>query len=248
MSFPVSIQGRNGDQYRNSTGSSGLPLGSVMQLPDGREYVFAKAAATEIATGRVCQESAVVATDDVDLVVPDDEAIGQTKVTLTMQTVLAANHYQQGYLHVEQGTGLGYCYKIKSHPAETTGSGSCEFTLEDEDALRVAWVAGDTTCGLRLHPCDAVIIAPIDGSATGCVVGVTNRVVSASRYCWLQTKGIASVLTQGTVVLGMKVVRSTSTPGAVAPHITTGDDSSTIGVVSVIAANAEHSLINLDIR
>lgn len=249
MSFPVTIQGRNGDQFANRATSS-IPLGTRMMLPDGREFVHAKAGAVALDPGKLMQEPVVTSGHTKDLAVAVAAAVGDTTVTITnATTAITANMYAQGYLFVNDVTGEGHCYKIKSHPAESTGSGSCVITLEDEDALQVALTISSQV-GLRKHECDSVIVAPT--TFTGIVVGATVCDVTIGYYCWLQTDGSAAILTNGTAVLGKAVSRSGTTPGAVDVRPVNSNDNDgqeqTIGTVRSVGGSTEYSLIRLAIE
>ena len=48
----------------------------------------------------------------------------------TVGTDLTANQYQEGYLYVNDGTGQGQSWKVKSHPAhDHSDDASCEITV-----------------------------------------------------------------------------------------------------------------------
>ena len=241
------IWGSEGMQYANREFQGSAPLGLTMKFLDGREFVYSQAGGTGLTAGAVQQQAVVVATDIIDLAVPSAEAIGATKVGVTMQSVLTANYYKEGSLFTNTAVGAGYNYKIKSHPADTTGTAEVEFTLEEGSALRVAWDA-TTKVGLRKHPNDAVIIAP--AAETGCVVGVAMRVVTTLYYCWLQKKGFCAVLTNGAVVVGEGVVRGATTPGSVDAYNESSGATNAlpIGDVMSVGGSTEYSLINLNIQ
>jgi len=250
MSFPGRIEGRNGDQFRNSVGAEKLLLGTIMEFPDGREFVFARAGATQLEVARLMQQAVVVSGHEVDLAVAVAAAIGDVTVTLTNSTTaITLDEYAQGYLIVNDAgadAGDGQYFKIKSHPAESTGSGSIVITLEDEDGLRVA-LTTNAQCGLRRHPCDDVLVAPT--TFTGALVGVTQNVVTAANFCWLQTKRTTSLLTNGTVIVGLHVTRSATTPGACDVYPLNSVDGSgqqpMVGDVESVGATTEFSLVNL---
>jgi len=245
MSITNRILGSEGMQFTVSSDKKGQ-LGSIMEFVDGREFVYARAGAVALTAGTLQQQAVAVTTDIKDLAVPSAEVIGATKVGVTMQTVLTANYYQDGYLFTNDATGEGYLYRIKSHPADATGAAEVEFTLEEGSALRVAWDA-TTEVGLRKHKCDSVVIAPT--AETGALVGLSVRAVTANYYCWLQTKGPAVVLTNGTVVVGEPVTRSATTPGAVDPYNEDGTSNLLpIGDVMSVGGTTEYSLIDLKLK
>jgi len=249
MSFPLKIQGTWGQQFQTTVAKK-LPFGTVMELPDGREFVYARNGSVELAAGRVCQQAVVVSGHEKDLV-PAATAIGATTVSLTnATTAITANMYAEGSLWISDGPGEGYVYHIKSNPAEATGSAACIFTLEEDDAIQVALVAATSKVGLRKNKCDGVLVAPT--TFTGVVVGVTSCVVAASYYCWLLIKGCASVLTNGTVISGKAVNRSETTAGAVDVYPLNSSDTSgqqpMLGFVETVAATTNYSLVNFNIK
>lgn len=247
MSFPVTIEGRNGDQFRTTVGQK-LPLGTIMKLPDGREFIYAKAGAVDLAAGRVMQQAVVVSGHGTDIVIAAAAAIGATTVTITNNTTaIAANDYKEGYLFVNDEAGEGYEYKIKSNPA-AGATASCILTLEDEDAILVALTVVSQV-GLRKHPCDGVIVAPT--TVTGIVVGVSQSVVTAAYYCWLLRKGAKAVLTNGTVIRGLGVCSSGTTAGAVDVYplnsVGASGQEVMLGQVLTVGATAEYSLVDFKI-
>ncbi len=249
MSFSNVVYGSEGMQFGVSANKSS-PLGNIMILPDGSEYVYARAGGVALDVGKLMQQAVVVTGHTKDLSVAADAAIGATKVTLTNSTTaITANMYAEGYMYVNDATGEGYRYKIKSHPAESTGSGTVVITLEEGSALRVALTASVSEVGLRKHKADAVLVAPT--SFTGVIVGATVRAVPLDYYCWLQKKGTAVLLTNGTVIKGMLVTRSATTPGAIDVYPLNSSDNDgqqpPIGTVESVAASTEYSLVNLNI-
>ena len=241
------IWGSEGMQYANREFQGSTPLGVTMQLLDGQEFVYSKAGGTGLTAGAVQQQAVVISGHDVNLVPTATLAVGETTITLTNSTTaITANQYKEGYLWVNDVDGEGYSYKIKSNLAESTGSGTATFTLEEGSGLRVA-LTTSSKVGLRVHPTSSVIIAPT--AETGSVVGVAVRVVTTLYYCWLQTKGPAAVLTNGSLIVGEGVTRSITTPGAVDPYNGDGTGNMlTIGDVMAVGASTQYSLIDLHIR
>lgn len=246
-SFDNTIWGSEGMQYLNEENKN-HPFGTMLKFIDGQEFIYAQAGGLALAAGTLQQQAVVVSGHEADLAVPTARSVGDTTVTLTNSTTaITANQYAEGYLFVNDagaGTGEGYKYKIKSNLAESTGSGVATFVFEEGSALRIAWTTA-TQCGLRKYPTDETLIAPT--AETGVLVGVAVRVVTANFYCWLQKKGPCVVLTNGTLVKGSQVSRSTTTPGAV--DTLNGDGTvPNIGECMSIGGSTEYSLISLDIR
>lgn len=213
------------------------PLGAKWPLADGREFIYCKDGGSGQATGTLLQTAAPEA-NHLNKTVAVAAAIGDTTVTVNIvATAVTANQYAEGWLHINDATGEGYAYKIRSHPA-ASASATCVFTLYD--AIRVALVADTSEYTLTKHRCADVIVFPT--TQTGAPVGFTTHVVTASYYFWAQRKGELAVLTNGAVVVGNDVIPSTGVAGAVMAG-GTNDIVGAVGRVMQVNADTEYSLI-----
>lgn len=239
MSFPTRLYGRHGTVLAESA-TKKYPLGTPLELPDGRVYRYTRAGGTALDIGKLMQEAVVITGHTCDQAAAA-AVIGATQVTVTLVTNnVTVNQYAEGYLFIDSGPGAGQMCTIKSHPA-AAATATCVFTLEDEDALTVALtIASDV--GLRKNLWDGAIVFPT--TITGAPVGVTPRAVTEDYYCWLQTWGPAAVLTAGVLVRGNNVVPMT-TAGAVGPSA--GDLFPVVGVCMSVAPTTEYSLVYLTI-
>lgn len=260
MSFPSLIHMNEGEQFSEYTDQR-WPLGQKAALPDGREYRYALIGGVNIATGKLTQAEVPGANFD-ELAVPAAEALGQTVLTITNGATTAVKDlFAEGYVNVEDDTGEGYLYKIKSSAAELAGSAPIDITIENSrrnvvtgaaegtKGLMLAWTTL-TTVGLTKSPFRDVIIHPSPNTAV--LTGVTPRPLTAARYGWLQVRGPASVLVQGTHVIGLSVQPSSSADGAVTPFtLTEGTPNTEItpvcGDCMEVAATTEHGLVNLKV-
>lgn len=193
-----------------------LPLGTVLLLGDGREFVYCWNAAVALLPGRLIQ-SAAGTSDHLDMVT-DTVASGETVVTPTLgATAVTLNEFAEGTLIVSNNTGdiglTGNQYLIASHPA-ASGTATCAVTLSE--ALVQGIVDADQTT-LVLNKYAEVIIHP--GPPTSSLIGVPLLDITASHYFWCLTKGICGILTEGTLVTGNPVVNGDNTPGAVSPWV-----------------------------
>uniref|UniRef100_A0A6M3XUV5 Uncharacterized protein n=1 Tax=viral metagenome TaxID=1070528 RepID=A0A6M3XUV5_9ZZZZ len=246
MSFATMIQGTEGLQFEH-TADKRHPFGVAMVFTDGREFAYGQAGASNLDVGKLAQQAVVTSGHTKGLLVAADAAIGATAISITNATsAITKDMYKEGVLFVNDAVGEGYQYKIKSHPAESTGTGTCVITLVEYGGLRVALTTASRV-GLRKHICDSVLVAPT--TITGVLVGATVRAMTALYYGWFQVKGMATVLTNGVVVVGEPVTRSVTTPGAVDPYNEDGTGNHTpIGEVLSVASSTEYSLIDLNIR
>jgi len=248
MSFPALIHGTEGEQFSTYTDKR-WPLGTKMILQDGREYRFGQAAGTGIAVGKLCAATANGGNFD-ELAIPTAVAAGTRTFNITNgATTIAANDFEDGYVNVEDDTGEGHLYKIKSHGIEAAGSAAVEVTLANPGGVKVAFTTS-TTVGLMTSPYKDVIIHPSPNVTA--LVGVTAAAVTADYYGWFQVRGPGSVLIDGTVVIGDSVMASDATDGAVeAFGLTEGtpnvEIAPIVGTVIEVAATTEHGHILLDV-
>jgi hypothetical protein len=200
MSFPSVIYGKFGDEKRTQTSTFGPPLGTKMILPDGREFVHARAGAATLAVGIPLVQKAVAGTI-VNLAVATDAAIGATTVILTMPATTlctTVDQYAGGFLCVNDVTGEGYTYKIKSSNTAAAAS-TATFTLEPSDPIVVALANGTSECTIRENTFFQVLARAAGTAAVGAPAGVAPVAVSASSYCWVQRRGEVTCLSGGTV-------------------------------------------------
>ena len=209
MSYPNVVYGDYGDEKITSASGTaavrigGLPLGTPMVLPDGREYVHAYTQANSVRVGRLAVQKAVAGTSiNIAVAGTTADTIGSTDVRLTMPAttlVTIADQYAEGYLCIDNNTGEGYTYKIKASNT-IAAAGTVTFTLYPNDPIKVALANGTTTCTIRENEFYAVIERAAGTTAVGIPAGVPNVSVAASTYCWLQRKGPATLLAGGTLM------------------------------------------------
>ena len=234
------VAGGPGDQFNVTDDNRNHPLGSVMLFADGRRYKYGRAAATEIASGQLCQQTLNVA--DHDELAVDTPAVGTNVFVVTngATTAITVDDHKDGYLNVEDDTGEAYLYTIRSNSAAAT-NGAC--TVTTYEPVQVALGAAATVLLYKI-PMAEVILHP--APATALLVGVTCRIVTASDFGWFQTWGPASVLIEGTTVINERVIDSATADGAVAPTASTAaGEENYVGVTMEVAATTEYGLIFL---
>lgn len=247
------IPGSPGDEKWTSAANAvtattprGLRLGQKMELPDGRVFRFVKNGATEIPAGRVVQ--APVPSANLDELVTAAAAVGATRITITTGST-ALTKDTVAYVNVEDDAGEGHLYAVASNPAIATTTTDA-LDLYPTDPVKVAITAASTTT-VVISPYTGVIIHPSPSTAP--VLGVTQTTLAANYYGWVQTRGLCSVLTDGTLVIGNSVMASDAVDGAVEPWGLTEATPNTeiepaIGIVHEVAADTEHSLVFLRIE
>tara|TARA_Y100000310_G_scaffold279648_1_gene298899 strand:- start:713 stop:1429 length:717 start_codon:yes stop_codon:yes gene_type:complete len=207
MAFPQTIYGKWGWEQLVTT-SQKHKLGTKMQIEDTM-YVYASAGESVLA-GQLMESAANISTEDEDRAVATTAA-GETSVTVTFGAAITENEYKDGILFVNTGggAGAGFRYRIKSHPAGTTVA----VTLDHEAGLITALTNGTDVVGVA-KPLTSGILQS-NTSAGGAAVGVTMNDIASASYGWLQTQGQGVCLTQGTPTIGLGIMRSNGTDGAV---------------------------------
>lgn len=240
----VSTQGVFGEQSIFEISSTQkYPLGFKRELADGRVYRYAKnSSAGALVAGKLCQAAAPVA-NHLDMAT-NTAAVGDYTVTVTDGgTAFTANAYANGFLHVNDDTGEGRSYKIKSHPANA-GSATCVITLYDP--IDVAFAAA-TTATMTKSRYQDVITCPT--TLTGIAVGWAPVAVTASYYFWLQVKGECPALfhtgSGGAAAVGTAVCpATTNTPVAGAVEEADADNLlPVVGYVMRVNATTEYGLV-----
>ena len=221
------------------------PLGVMRPLADGRMYVYARAGATALAPGKLCQTALTDPTNTANLV-PSVANIGDRVIRLTMgDSALAnvANALAEGWIYVNLHAANGaQAYKIMYHAAIAANAAG-NFYLYDK--IRSANIAAGNGCSLLKNKYKDILIHA--SVPTGAVVGVPMFSITANYYAWVQRKGPAAVLTQGTLVVGDHCIPDATTDGAVGPNANGSETEQIVGRVMQVNANAHYSLIDLDI-
>ena len=234
MSFPTVIYGAEGDQFKLYAGTRRTaqrhPFGAQMILEDGRKYRWAKAGGSDLVVGNVIQAAANVA-NHVDTTAAANAIDALTLTTTLGATAATIDQYFEGYANISVDPGAGRLYKFGTTPV-VASSGSFVGTLYVPFKILVA-LTTTSRVDLLKNPYDNVIQAPAT-TLTGAIVGVAVAIILTSEtgnnWGWLQTRGMASILTAGTLILGNNATMPTGIGGAVGPAAATPIEA-VIGVV-----------------
>ena len=246
MSFPNRIYGDFGSEKVTNT-TKKRALGTILELPDGREFKYALNGGSAISSGKLASSAAMIGNHDMDLTTAA-ASVGDTSITVTLgATAATKDQYADGYIYTNDGTGQGQIYRIASNPAADS-SATLAVTLASNDAVSVA-LDSTTESGLAVNPYSGIVVSPT--SVTNRTLGVTATDIAANAYGFVQTKGLASVLVSGTVVAGepLRVAGATLAGAAQAlDRDGSGENEQEIGVVhNVVAANTDNCLAFLNI-
>ena len=246
MSFPNRIYGDFGAEKVTNT-TKKRSLGTILELPDGREFKYVLNGSGAITSGKLASSAAMIGNHDMDLTTAA-ASVGDTSITVTLgATAATKDQYADGYIYTNDGTGQGQVYRIASNPA-ADGSATLAVTLASNDPVSVA-LDSTTESGLAVNPYSGIVVSPT--SVTNRTLGVTATDIAANAYGFVQTKGLASVLVSGTVVAGqpLRVAGATLAGAAMALNRDgTDENEQFIGVVhNVVAANTDNCLAFLNI-
>lgn len=163
-------------------------------------------------------------------------AIGALTVTVTIgAAAIVANEFQDGFLIVNDGTGEGLQYLIKSHPAGAS-TAAVIFTLDDDDPIRVALVASGTSeVGLVHSQGFDFVVYPT--TVLGQPLGAACVAWADNDYGWLQFRGPG--LARGDAAagaIGVPLIPSNATAG----NLELGDTSGTYDAYQV-AVNMDNA-------
>jgi hypothetical protein len=185
------------DPYTVDTGDASHNFGEKVILADRREFSYGRASSTS-AVGRLQIAPAPIA-NHANMSVTAT-ALGSFQLALTPgATAGAANIYAEGYAVINAGINNGATYGIKGNPAITA---STAFTLDLNDPIRNAALTTASKVTL-VHNAHNLFIQGTSTTARG--AGVALTAFAANNYGFLQVKGIASVLGDGTIAVGSAV-------------------------------------------
>lgn len=210
--------------------SLGTLAGSKFIASDGREFVLIQNAGVALVAGNLIQGPVTIGANHTNLACTT-AAIGATTITVTLGgTAVTANQYQGGFLFVNAGTGIGQTLRIAGHPAQSSTSGTVLITLEDP--FQVATLASDSKITLQLNPygsangvdvrtsgcvvCPTVLTGPIIGVSVTPIAASTSAIPS---YGFIQTKGVVGCLNDATTAIGLDLMHSSNTAGAVMTYV-----------------------------
>ena len=246
MSFPNRIYGDFGAEKVTNT-TKKRSLGTILELPDGREFKYVLNGSGAITSGKLTSSAAMIGNHDMDLTTAA-ASVGDTSITVTLGgTAATKDQYADGYIYTNDGTGQGQIYRIASNPAADS-SATLAVTLASNDAVSVA-LDSTTESGLAVNPYSGIVVSPT--TVTNRTLGVTATDIAANAYGFVQTKGLASVLVSGTVVAGepLRVAGATTAGAAMAlDRDGSGENEQEIGVVhNVVAVTTDYCLAFLNI-
>jgi len=203
------------DLYTSSpTRVSGYQVGDLIFGQNGKGFRYSLNGVAALVMGNLVQASAIDTTYT-NMVVAVAGAVGDTSLRVTNGTAtITSQQFEGGSLSVyTAGTvAVGDEYTILAVTGTLTTGGA--LTVHLDRPLRAIF-STSATVNMRRSPWSGVIQS-IATTITGSIAGVAPFAATASEYCWLQTKGVGAVLSDGSsIIVGSGVVGgSTATAGA----------------------------------
>ena len=222
-------------------------LGRLLPFADGRCFRYCKAAAS-VAHGKMAAASLIIPnaltqTQTGMTVIISGAKIGAKVIKVLLGYATTANLFEDGLLTIEDSTGQGYCYRIKSNKAGGAAVATpCELTLYDPIVVAL----NDTTIlTLTMNKYKNVIISP-NGAEASMPIGVPLvDITTAAPYFWAQTKGYASLLAIAAVTVGQRVGVGAGDGGFA---IATGVASKIWGACVQVSTTGNYATIDLNLE
>lgn len=255
-SSPISLFGVNGGITTTDATLATLVGVKFQERAGDRVFALVQNGATALVSGVLVQSPASVGANHTGLTL-STAAIGATSITATLGgTAVTANQYAGGLLVISAGTGIGQTLEISSHVAQTSTSGTVVLNLKDP--LSVATLTSDSKGSLTLPQYGSangtavstfgVVVNPT--TATGRVIGATVYPIPASTstvptYGFIQTAGPVGVLNDANTAIGLDLMPSANTAGAVATYVVA--TRSRVGTSTVAGETTKAQLITLQL-
>lgn len=231
------VEGTPGRELEVHT-SQRYPLGMLMVMNDGRKFRYVKAGASTLVLNNLVQGAAPV-TNHLAMT-PTAAAVNAREVTVTLGATAATKDQYAGGVLLITTAAYGEAIAIASHPAAAS---SAALTLTLAQKLLTAIPATASSATLVPSAFSGVIQLPT--TKTHQIAGAVVTALTAGQFGWVQTRGLANVLTSGTVVLGSTAMAG-GAAGAVTPLSGTGAVTDiAVGTVVRVGATTANSGIYL---
>lgn len=205
------------------------PLGTLGGTKDGSIYVRALAGATNLAAGLADISPAKVANDtNRSLNTNSNTAVGSTTLLVNDGGTVAVGAYNDGFLCVNDGAGVGQCIQIVGNSADD-GTSNHVVTVQLAEGLITALSTSTTKVVLVPNAYSNTIVHPGSSTAYFCA-GVNELAITAANYYWSKLRGPTSVLADGITAKGIQAVLTTN---AIAGAVITQGSNTTVKPVGV---------------
>ncbi len=224
--------------YQATTSRGEFKLGQRASTPDGREWTFVQNTTSTLANGNIVVPAAVVAVDNFSSSTDNQGRIVYATSTNASWTV---GDYEDGIGVVDDGTGKGQTFKIKTNSATT-------LTLYPETAFATALSVSDSD--ITLMTMSKVVVAAVT-SKVQMVQGAIQISSVTGDYVWILSEGDGRAIPGNTLVVGAGFTSGDDTVGQVVVGVTaTGPyDAQNLGYAIVANSAADMgALVRYEVR
>lgn len=194
---PISFQ----SVYQTITQRGEFKLGQRAVTPDGREWQFVLNGST-IANGKIVVPAAVASSD---LYSSSTDSQGRKVYATRAANALTVGYYEDAIGVVDDGTGVGQTFKIRTNDATT-------FTLYPETAFSTALAVADSD--LTYINMSRVVIAAVTDKVQ-MTQGAFQCAAVDGDYGWILTNGDGRAIAGEALVVGKGFVSGDDTTGQV---------------------------------
>ena len=208
------------DLYQTmTTAPSGLGLGALVAGPNGKYYRLSLVGASNLVMGNALQGS-VIDTSYTNMAVTTavtaaNVTSGQSFIEITNGTAtITSAQFEGGSLSIYTAGTIAVAdeYTILGVTGTLTTGGA--LTVQLDRPLRAA-VTTSAKVNMRRSPWSGVIQSPAS-TLTASPAGVAMFAATAATYCFVQTHGVGSALSDGSSILvGSAIALPSATAGAV---------------------------------
>ncbi len=231
MSFPNTIQSAYAAAFDVGTVKL-YSLGQRMETPGGRIYRYAEMGADVGVAANLYESETPDAQNEAMAITTAITANTSTQVSFTLGTsAQVENEFKEGYVIIEETDDLGEVHRVAgSVVAEATKTGTIFLYPGDTFKVGVLVALGNVVT-LIPNPYRDIVISPAS-APTAFTCGVAPKIIAADGFGWIQTHGVASCLTDGTVIIGEEARASESIAGALAALAYEEDDDADVGPIA----------------
>lgn len=217
--------------YNTITARGEFKLGQRAVTPDGREWQFVKNNST-IVNGNIVIPNTVGSSD---LYSSSTDSQGRIVYLTRAANALTVGLYEDAIGVVDDGTGVGQTFKIRTNSATT-------FTLYPETALSTALAVADSD--LTYIGMSNVIIAAVT-SKVQMTQGAFQVAAASGDYGWILTDGDGRAVAGEVLVVGESFVSGDDTAGQVLKGTTAKGpfDEQALGYAIVANAGADQGAL-----
>lgn len=224
--------------YQTITQRGEFKLGQRAETPDGREWVFVKAAGA-VGKNLIAIPNTVTTSSAATSSSTDQQ--GRIVYLANAAASYTVGQFEDAIGLVSAGTGTGQSYKVRTNNATT-------LTLYPETALTTALSVADSVTSILTA--NQVLIAAITSKVQS-AVGATQTAFSSGDYGWLLTEGDGGVIPGEVLVIGKNFTTGDDTAGEVIKGIATNGpfDAQSLGFALVANSAADvGALVRFEIR